>query len=179
MIKLSNLIKEQDITPMQKDKPRKKSSNIVIFVGGIDSTVSPEYKSLNEQTAILKSGMPSKTIISFGYVTPTDCIPTIKQNPNASVILFSAACKSSATIASAMIDKTKLYILEPYAISSKTSTSVASAVSLGVPAKNVLVGSSRGRGKDIVPGATKTPDNGRTTMERHWNSLVFIGSFIK
>ena len=173
MIKLSNLIKEQDITPL------KMSSNIVIFVGGLDSTVSPDFKSLNEQTAILKSGMPSKTIISFSYVTPTDCIPTIEQNPNASVILFSAACKASATIARAMLDKTKLYILEPYAVSSKTSTSVASAVSRGVPAKNVLVGSSQGRGKDIVPGATKTPDNGRTTMERHWNSLVFIGSFIK
>ena len=164
---------------MQKSNPKKKSSNIVIFVGGLDSTVSPKYKSLNEQTSILKSGMPEKTIISFSHVTPSNCIPAIEQHPTAPVILFSDACKASATIARAIPDKTKLYILEPYALSSRTSKSVTNAVSQGVPAKNVFVGSSKGRGKGIVSGATNTPDNGRTTMECHWNSLVFIGSFIK
>ena len=61
-----------------------------------------------------------------------------------------------------------MYILEPYASSATTANSVQNAVKLGVPSKNVFVGTWKGTGLGVVPDATPTPN----CSPSHWCSLV-------
>ena len=199
MIKLMNLLKEQvklkPIEPPSKDKSYKQfmppgdpksyekfkpetdvDNDIAIFVGGLDT--EPKYKSLSKQTSILKSGLSAHNVISVSHTNASAALPLIKQYPDALVILFSAGCGSSSAIAAAMQDKTKLYIVEPYAISSSTRNSVRAAVESGVPANNVFVGSTRGRGAGIVAGATEMPTIKGGVMASHWNALALVGKYI-
>ena len=199
MIKLINLLKEQvklkPIEPPSKDKSYKQfmppgdlksyekfkpetdvDNDVLIFVGGLDT--EPKYKSLSKQTSILKSGLSAHNVISISHTNASTALPLIKQYPNASVVLFSAGCGASSAIASAMQDKTKLYIVEPYAISSSTRNSVRAAVDLGVPANNVFVGSTRGRGAGIVAGTTEMPTIKGGVMASHWNALALVGNYI-
>jgi hypothetical protein len=199
MIKLINLLKEQvklkAIAPPSKDKSYKQfmpsedpesyekfkpefdvDNDDVIFVGGLDT--EPKYKSLSTQTSILKSGLSAHNVISISHTNALTALPMIKKYPNATVVLFSAGCRAASSIAAAMQDKTKLYIVEPYAISASTRNSVRTAVDSGVPANNVFVGSTRGRGAGIVAGATEMPTIKGGVMASHWNALAMVGKYI-
>jgi len=144
----------------------------VILMGGLDYRKGD--KSINQQVDVVKKSIGLQNVIGHRYMNLSDVLLSIKKNQNAYVILFSAGCKYSKQIADAMSDKTKLFIVEPYAISSETATSVSSAVGIGVPSKNVIVGPSKGRGSGVVNGATKTPSE-----IGHWGALEYVGSFIK
>jgi len=144
----------------------------VILMGGLDYRKGD--KSINQQVDVVKKSIGLQNVIGHRYMNLNDVLLSIKKNPNAYVILFSAGCKYSKQIADEMSDKTKLFIVEPYAISSGTATSVSSAVGIGVPSKNVIVGPSKGRGSGVVNGATKTPSE-----IGHWGALEYVGSFIK
>jgi hypothetical protein len=144
----------------------------VILMGGLDYRKGD--KSINQQVDVVKKSIGLQNVIGHRYMNLNDVLLSIKKNPNAYVILFSAGCRYSKQIADEMSDKTKLFIVEPYAISSGTATSVSSAVGIGVPSKNVIVGPSKGRGSGVVNGATKTPSE-----IGHWGALEYVGSFIK
>lgn len=144
----------------------------VILMGGLDYRKGD--KSINQQVDVVKKSIGLQNVIGHRYMNLNDVLLSIKKNPNAYVILFSAGCRYSKQIADAMSDKTKLFIVEPYAISSGTATSVSSAVGIGVPSKNVIVGPSKGRGSGVVNGATKTPSE-----IGHWGALEYVGNFIK
>ena len=144
----------------------------VILMGGLDYRKGD--KSINQQVDVVKKSIGLQNVIGHRYMNLNDVLLSIKKNPNAYVILFSAGCKYSKQIADEMSDKTKLFIVEPYAISSGTATSVSSAVGIGVPSKNVIVGPSKGRGSGVVNGATKTPSE-----IGHWGALEYVGNFIK
>jgi len=72
-----------------------------------------------------------------------------------------------------MTDKTKLFIVEPYATSANTAKSVQTAVNNGTPSKNVIVGPNSNRGAGVVANATKTPSS-----LGHWDALKNTGNFI-
>jgi len=95
------------------------------------------------------------------------------------VVLFSAGCRYSNDVSSAMKIKgfnlSNLFIVEPYAKSSDTTKSVKEAVKLGVPNKNVIVGSSSSTGKGVVENTTTTP----TCSPKHWCALTEVGKIIK
>jgi hypothetical protein len=99
-------------------------------------------------------------------------ISAISKYPNAYVVLFSAGCQYSASISSKMKNKSKLYIVEPYA--KDGNNSVVRAVSNGTPSKNVIAGPVVERGKNVVEGYTKTPDG-----VDHWGALKYVGGFFK
>ena len=123
---------------------------------------------------MLNSGASiTKKIIGHRYTELTKVLDSIAKNPNAKVVLFSAGGTYSKQVANAMQNKSNLYIVEPYAASANTKNSVQSAVTAGVPSKNVLTGSSVGRGKDVITGATMTPSN-----KGHWDALQYVGSLI-
>ncbi len=142
-----------------------------VLVGGLDYRSSDQP--IDQQVDMVKKGFGSnKNIKGFRYNTPTsEVLSFMSQNPGIPVFLFSAGCtKASDLSKSSNVDKDKLYIIEPYAVSARTKRVVQSAVSLGVPAKNVIVGPNAARGKGVVEGAT---DSGGVS---HWGALKKYGS---
>ena len=141
-------------------------------MGGLD------YRSgdlnIKQQTNKINVKLPNKNVLGFRYNDLSGVLAAIKNNPYSYVILFSAGCNKSSTIANAMKDKQKLFIVEPYATSKSVTDSVSSAVSSGVPSSNVVVGPNKPRGNGVVGGATKTPTN-----LDHWGALDFVTTLIK
>jgi len=145
-----------------------------VLVGGLDYRVG-DLK-IGSQANLLKQGLGvDKKVKEFTYNTPTSTIVEfINQNQNIPVYLFSAGCRKSSDIASAMgTSKNMLYIIEPYALGPETKSSVRSAVDSGVPASNVFVGNSQGRGLGIVNGASSSKSSS------HWNALTTVASMTK
>lgn len=145
-----------------------------VLVGGLD------YRNgdldIDSQVKLLKRGLGSdKKIKGFRYSTPTYSILSfMKNNPGIPVYLFSAGCKKSEELArDNNVNKNELYIIEPYAAGKITKYNVRAAVNLGVPASNVFVGNSVGRGQGIVNGANSS------MASSHWNALTTVGQMTK
>ena len=170
-------------TPTEKpaDTPNvNQSTDTIIFVSGLTTSVSgtPAY-SVSQQKALLAKNV-SVPIDAHHHGNTAAITKAIKQNPNATVVLFSAGCSLSNLVVTLMTNPTKLYIVEPYAISGTTVASVRSAVEKGTPAANVFVGPKSGRGLGIVSGATKTIDDPKLDyIANHWKALQDVGKYIK
>jgi hypothetical protein len=149
-----------------------KSGDGIILMGGLDTRAGD--KNISQQVEMVKNSSNNDNVIGHRYMMLTDVLNSIKENPTYNVILFSAGCAHSRKIADAMSDKSKLYIVEPYAVSSNTKSSVRGAVDLGVPSQNVVVGPSQGRGMGVVDGATKTP-----LGIGHWGALEYVAGMLK
>ena len=143
----------------------------VILMGGLDYRKGD--LNIGEQINLLKSNSSKKNVIGYRYNQFDKIETAIIQNPNATVVLFSAGCSYSSKVASLIKNKSKLFIVEPYAISKNTSSSVQSAVGKGVPSSHVITGPSKARGLDVVAGATKTPKG-----KSHWDALGYVGTLI-
>ena len=170
MIRLKTLILEQS----------NNTSNMIIFVSGLTTSVSgtPAY-SVSQQKALLEKNV-SVPIDAYHHGNASKVIKAITQNPTATVVLFSAGCSLASSVITLMKDPTKLYIVEPYAISGTTTKSVRFAVEKGTPASNVFVGPAAGRGLGVVSGATKSIDNPKLDyIANHWKALRDVGKYIK
>ena len=169
MISLKTLIFESNIN-YDIDK--------IIFVSGLTTKVSGTEYSVSEQQALLAKNV-RVPIYAYHHGNPAAITKAIKQNPNATVVLFSAGCSLSKLVVTLMKSPTKLYIVEPYADSGNTVASVQYAVENGTPAANVFVGPKSGRGLGIVSGATRTKDDSeKTYIENHWKALQDVGTYI-
>ena len=145
-------------------------------MGGLDYRPG-DYK-IDKQKSLLQSSLNGQNVIAHRYTDLSGVLKSIKDNPDAPVVLFSAGCSYASQISKAMKDVSKLYIVEPYAKSSNTVNSVKSAVNRGVPTSNVLTGDTIARGAGIVAGATKTPNVKGGGMSSHWNALTVVGKQI-
>ena len=177
----SNNVKSNNVKS-KTDKSKNDTSNTIIFVGGRDDrkdkvTGKLKDKPLDEQTALLQTNVTGD-IIPFRYTPISSALASLTKHPDAKVILFSAGCAGAMFFAKAMADPTKLYIVEPYALSGSTTKSVRAAVKLGTPRTNVYVGNIPGRGLGIVEGASSMPTLKGGTMPSHWNALREIGKLI-
>jgi hypothetical protein len=159
-------------TKSEPDKTNDSSntSGDVILMGGLDYR-SGDLK-ISQQVEVLKSSS-NKNVIGHRYNQFSNVANSISENPDATVVLFSAGCAYSSKVASLIKNKNKLFIVEPYAISQGTSSSVQSAVSQGVPSSNVITGPSKGRGDGVVGGSKKTPSG-----YGHWDALKYVGKLI-
>jgi hypothetical protein len=122
---------------------------------------------------LVKKGLGGdKRVKGFRYNASTsEVLNFMGGNPGIPVFLFSAGCTKAYDLSkSPNVDKDKLYIIEPYAVSETTKSIVRSAVSNGVPASNVFVGGSQGRGKGIVDGASDS------NSSSHFGALTTVGS---
>jgi hypothetical protein len=147
----------------------------IIFVSGLDYRSGD--LSVSQQVDLIKKGFPGATIISHRWSVATSEVTTsINNNRDASVILFSAGCSKSKAIAQFMkglnLPLNRLYINEPYTVSTNTYNVVTAAISLGVPSKNVFSGGSQATGSN-VPGASNL--SGRVG---HFQSLTPLGSLL-
>lgn len=156
----------------KKTTPKTKSGDGIILMGGLDTR--PNDKNINQQVEMVKKSSNNNNVIGHRYSMLGNVLNSIKENPTYNVILFSAGCAHSRKIADAMSDKSKLYIVEPFAVSSPTKSSVRGAVDLGVPSQNVVVGPTEGRGRGVVDGATKTPSG-----IGHWGALEYVAGMLK
>lgn len=170
------LEKQFGIKIKEKDSPTQQPSTEydAILVGGLDNRAGD--LDIDSQVSLLKQGLGSnKKVKGFRFNTPTSTITSfINQNPGIPIYLFSAGCRKSNEISNVLgKNKNLLYIIEPYAAGSETKRNVRSAVNNGVPASNVFVGKSVGRGQGIVSGASSSQSNS------HWNALKTVGSMTK
>ena len=166
------LFGKQEVTPENNQITPSGESADVILMGGLDYRAG-DYK-IDEQVRLLSSGFSTAMkVVGHRYTEITAVLASISKNPKAKVVLFSAGCAYASQVANAMSTKNNLYIVEPYAASQSTKTSVQSAVSLGVPSKNVIVGPSQSRGSGVVDGATPTPSG-----KSHWDALPYVGNLI-
>ena len=144
-----------------------------VLVGGLDYRAG-DYK-IDKQVELLKSGYgSSKTVQGFRYNTATSkVINFLSQNPKVPIFLFSAGCVKARDLAkSEFVDKSRIYIIEPYGVDANTRKIIQDAVSLGVPASNVFVGSSQARGANIVSGASSSGSN------IHWGAVTSVGRLV-
>lgn len=142
-----------------------------VLVGGLDYR-SSDYP-ISQQVEILKKGFGgNKNVKGFRYNTPTsEILNFLSKNPKVPIFLFSAGCTKAKELSnSSNVDKKNLFIIEPFASSQKTTNIVQSAVSNGVPASNVFVGGSSGRGAGVVNGASSS------NSSSHWGALTKVGS---
>lgn len=146
------------------------SSGDVVLMGGLDYR-SGDLK-ISQQVEVLKSSS-NKNVIGHRYNQFSNVAKSISENPDVTVVLFSAGCLYASNVASLIKNKNKLFIVEPYAISQGTTNSVQSAVSMGVPSSNVITGPSKGRGEGIVSGSKKTPSG-----YSHWDALKYVGKLV-
>jgi hypothetical protein len=151
----------------------------IILLGGLDNRSGD--KSIQEQVELLRSGLTNqkRELIGFRYNNPDGLIEELSQvSKDSYVVLFSAGCSKSLQIAKAMKDLKmnldKLYIVEPYGVSSNVQKSVQGAINIGVPSKNVIVGGSTATGKGIAKNVTKTP----SCLPNHWCSLTEVAKII-
>ena len=160
---------------LSESKKSNTDSVDIILMGGRDDRKENGKltdKTLTQQIELFKTNISSKKVIGFRYMEDDKVISAISKYPNAYVVLFSAGCQYSASISSKMKNKSKLYIVEPYA--KDGNNSVVRAVSNGTPSKNVIAGPVVERGKNVVEGYTKTPDG-----VDHWGALKYVGGFFK
>jgi len=140
-----------------------------VLVGGLDYR-SSDYP-IDQQVELLKKGF-GDNIKGFRYNTSTsEVLDFMSQNPGIPVFLFSAGCTKAKELSeSPNVDKNKLFIIEPYAVSETTKSIVRQAVSNGVPASHVFVGGSMGRGQGVVEGASDS------NSSSHFGALTTVGS---
>jgi hypothetical protein len=169
-----NDIKKADIG-INKNNPVKAQCN-AILIGGLDENYNRKknfttnYKSLKEQLELFKKGYGANKIVeAFHYdVEVNNVLVFLSKNPKIPVFTFSAGCDLSDEISnSPNADKTKIFIIEPYA--KQGNSNVVRAVSKGVPSKNVFVGASESTGVGVVK------DTSYTGVTDHWSALTVVG----
>lgn len=137
-----------------------------VLIGGLT-----HGESLEEQINRLSSSM-GVTVKGFSHSSPVDLIKEfLQQNRNLPLFLFSAGCRISGQLSGLpYVNKNRFYIIEPTFSGGETTTSVRKAVSDGVPASNVFVGPSSGRGMGIVRGTSDS------RASCHYCSISSVGS---
>ena len=145
-----------------------------ILVGGLDDRAG-DYN-INQQVELFKKGFGSeKKVLGLRYTTTaSQVLQKMANSPKVYVILFSAGNRRAVgLVGSELIDKSKLFLVEPYTESENTRREILTAVSRGVPVTNVYAGPGDARGGAIT-GASKTP-----TGVDHWGSLSYVGGVVK
>jgi hypothetical protein len=155
-----------------------------VLIGGLDSAAKGYY-TISEQLAIFKEGFGDRNVKAYSWTTPVKTITDfLKTHTNIPVIMFSAGCIDASSIADVPnINKSKIYIIEPYAIDAGTVKIVKAAVQMGVPEKNVYVGPNVGVGSGVIDNPTLTNSSKKGSDHgvpaAHWDALRIIGRKIK
>ncbi len=145
-----------------------------ILVGGLDDRAG-DYNIL-KQVELFKKGFGSeKKVLGLRYVTtPAQVLQRMAKSPKVPVILFSKGNERvSGLVGSELIDKSKLFLVEPYTESVNVKGIILNAVSRGVAVTNVYAGPGAARGGAII-GASKTPQG-----IDHWGALSYVGGVVK
>lgn len=153
-----------------------KSEIEVIFISGLNTRKID--LSVEQQVEELSTFIDYK-IISFAWNDYKSGLEYLKNNKNCIVVLFSKSCEHAIEFANLIENKKLLFIVEPYNIGTSAKKSCLKAVELGVPSKNVIVGSDEGRGLNIVPNCKFNDSSFRAKNgSRHFGALKFVSQII-
>ena len=167
-----NKLNNPDESSKNKSSNNSGQSGDVILMGGLDYRQGD--LSIIQQVESLKNALGGMNVIGFRYTELNKVLQAVKDNPNAYVVLFSAGASNASAVSNVMTDKSKLFIVEPYAKSSNTAKSVQNAVANGTPASNVLVSpNNSSRGGGVVAGASSTPSG-----MGQWDALKYVSNLI-
>ena len=149
----------------------------ILLLGGLDNRTGD--KKIDEQVDLVKKGISgNEEIKGFRYNDLQGILNSINENPNYTIMLFSAGCRYSKQIAQKVKEVggslDNIYIIEPYHAGGETTNSVRSAVEMGVPKKNVITGTYSAVGKGIIENSTPTPK----CSPSHWCSLTEVAKFV-
>jgi len=159
-------------SPVETSAPEPiETSEPVLLVGGLD--YRPGDLKIEAQAESLSKGLGGRPVKGIRYKDRAGAEAFIRQNPEATVVLFSAGCLHAAPLSALVQDPSRFWILEPYAVSRRTVESIKGALRAGVPEKNIVVGPSRGRGLGPFSGASRTP-----TGTGHFGALKELGKLI-
>jgi hypothetical protein len=154
-----------------------------VLVGGLEHRSTD--RNLAEQVKLLNAGLGKtiEEIKGFHHNDRTQVVlDFLKTTPGVQVFLFSAGCaKALRILNSGLVDKNKIYVIEPYGVSKDppvgstkkvydTKAIIQDAVKAGLPASNVFVGPSAPRGFGIVNGTTNS-----NSKNGHWGALTSVG----
>ena len=137
----------------------------VLLMTGLRSGVGHE-----EQEKNFRKGLPDGNIQSFMHENINGLLEAIEENPDAIVVLYSAAGRHVAIVAAVMNNINNLYVVEPWWNGNKESSRYLDMQASGIPPQNVQVGPSSGRGKGIIDDPTPTPEN-----MGHYKALTYAG----
>ena len=183
-VKNSKVISEDIENTNQKKPPRIYDA---ILVGGLDYRTEEVKtkdgkikkvlidKTIDEQLAIFQQGFGGGKVKAFRYNVPFETIMTyLKSSPKIPIFLFSAGCNfADELITSELVDKNKIYIIEPFNKGDLLNKSVSNAISKGLSPRNIFVKKgkpSRGYG---FSGAS---DSGASS---HWDALRTVPEKVK
>lgn len=146
-------------------------------MGGLDNRSGD--KKIDEQVDLVRKGLPEGVDLKgYRYKDLAGVLQAIDENPKYSVMLFSAGCQYADKIADKMLANNNsldnLFVLEPYHSGGGTTKAVRKAIELGLPSKNIYVGSSSSTGVGIAENVSKTPN----CSPSHWCSLTEVAKFV-
>jgi len=132
-------------------------------------------KTLDQQLEIFKKGFGGGNVKAFRYTVPVETILAhLKSSPRIPIFLFSAGCNlADELMASDLVDKNKVYVIEPFNNDNQLNKSVSNAIANGLRSRNIFVkkgSSSRGYG---FSGAN---DSGASS---HWDALRTVPEKVK
>ena len=138
----------EDIEDLNKENTQRNFG--AIFVGGRDEEdLDLGYINLDKQLAIFKQGFSGGNVKAFRWtISPKTVLTYLKLYPKIPIFLYSAGCNlADELIISDLVDKNKLYLIEPFNGKKGLNSSVSKAIELGLNPKNIFVKKdSPGRG---------------------------------
>ena len=154
----------EEPSTIENDLPSTK----ILFVGGLEKNMG-----LEGQTNLLRQGTGVHTIKSFHYFdSDSEINEYIDENPGVRIFLFSAGTNKITPISQNENTNLKnVFIIEPYSASRKVVSKIESAISKGLPRKNIFHGGTSGRGSSIK-GATSSG------ASNHFGALKTVPSLI-
>jgi hypothetical protein len=180
-IKVRRTIKDLDVVSpnkysvrigesMEIENPQRKYD--AILIGGLDGD---GFKKIGEQLSIFKKGFGDGNVKAFRYNDSLSSILNfLKQNPKIPIFLFSAGCNfADELITSELVDKNRIYVIEPFNKKGRLNISVSNAITKGLSPRNIFVKKgSPGRGY----GFSGASDSG---AESHWDALRIVPEKLK
>jgi hypothetical protein len=164
------IITEEQLTDLLSNKNQKNIIDAILVTGIVKD------KSHHGQVQDFKNGLgKSKIVLAYTFSESNSIINAVKKYNDVPVVLFSWGCILAGDVARNMIDKSNLYIVEPWGKGDTSPQAVRSAIQQGVPISNVFIGPSIGRGLGIVSGATSKTPRGLN----HFQALEYVGSLLR
>jgi peptidoglycan hydrolase-like protein with peptidoglycan-binding domain len=170
-VKNTSVVSKQVTSKQVEPKKAETQRNTVVLVGGLNYRSGD--KSTSEQASMLSNAI-GMSVKGFDYNAADGTILAfMKANQGAPIFLFSAGCNKALMLSkSEYVDKSSLFIIEPYATSANVRAIVSGAVNNGVPASHVFVGGNSSRGLGAVSGASKS------NAKSHWDAIASVGKMV-
>lgn len=125
-------------------------------------------KSAERQAEILQKALPTATIITYKH-TEIDRLLRDMKGKQETVVLFSAAARHTLTVV--LETNAHVWVVEPHI---STRKPIRTAIKLGLPVSQVILGPKPPRGAGIHKYCVSTPNG-----IGHFGALRFAGSLIK